>query len=563
MIPKSGGRCFQGKSEFPSATKNCRTRDFYQYIPGGGGFKKMGYIRGRISERDAGFSTARSRKFVAANFAAFGLLFVFGAVYLAGCGNGGSNIPKSKSYTPHDTINLKGETAQESYLKISSTVEGEAAVSVTNGGRLILKDATIWKIGDEASGSPTYGIAGMGGDQPPETGNPPPPPDAGAPPPPSEGRALQDPPPPPREDMPAGDQIPEGEDAEKTSPGPGATHAGVFAGSGGGISLENVSVETAIGEGSGLYASGKGSAITLVNGTITTDGSTAHGVFVTHEGTVEVENVTIITKGEHSSALATFRGGGTVTAVGGTYTAFGKYSAGIYSAGHIMVEDVVCKSVSDHAAVVEGGSRITLKDSVLWSREKGGVMMYQSFSGDAPEGPSCFEMTGGGISADDGPIFYVTNTTGSILLNQVDLHNPSGILMKVLMGAWDVDIAWSKPVQGGTVTLVAENQVLTGDIVVDEFSTLDATLKNGSMFTGGINSDDHGQDVRLILDDSSTWQVTSDSYLSGLTFTGGIPAAGITNIVGNGYTVFYGKDASPALGGETYDLPNGGKLMPK
>jgi hypothetical protein len=355
----------------------------------------------------------------------------------------------------------------------------------------------------------------------------------------------------------------DGSNAEDANPGPGATHAGVFAGSGGKISLENVSVETAIGEGNGLYASGEGSTVNLVNGTITTDGSTAHGVFVTYGGTVGVENVTIITKGEHSSALATFRGGGTVTAVGGTYTAFGKYSAGIYSAGHILVEDVVCKSIMDHAAVVEGSSRIILKDSVLWSREKGGVMMYQSFSGDAPEGPSSFEMTGGTISADGGPIFYVTNTAGSIFLNQVDLYGPSGILMKVLMGAWDVDIEWSKPVQGGTVTFVAENQVLPGDIVVDEFSTLDATLKNGTTLTGAINVDDHGQDVRLAIDASSAWHVTADSHLTGLTFSDGITDTGITNIIGNGHTVFYGKEASPALGGKTFDLPEGGKLMPR
>jgi hypothetical protein len=346
-------------------------------------------------------------------------------------------------------------------------------------------------------------------------------------------------------------------------PGPGATHAGVFAGSGGTVSLENVSVETTIGEGSGLYASGEDSAITLVNGTITTDGSTAHGVFAAHKGAVAVENVTIITKGEHSSALATYQGHGIVTAVGGTYTAFGKYSAGIYSASDISVADVVCKSILDNAAVVEGGSRITLKDSVLWALEKGGVMIYQSFSGDAPEGASKFDMTGGSISADDGPIFYITNTSGSIILKQVDLYGPSGVLLKALKGEWEADLAWAKPIQGGSVALVAEGQTLPGDIVVDEFSTVNATLKNGTTLTGAINADGHGKDVHLILDASSTWRVTSDSHLTGLTFSDGIPDTGITNIVGNGHTVFYDEVASPTLGGKTYDLPKGGKLMPR
>jgi len=507
--------------------------------------------------RGAQIVSARDRNYGAVYSALFGLLLSLGII-LAGCGNGSSEPSESNNYAPQDAVKLDGGTENKSYLKISSTVEGEAAVSVTNGGRLTIHDATIWKIGDEASGSPTDGMAGVRGDGPPNAGGPEPPP---TPPPVPGGGNIPDTGSP--EGGPAGGPKPEGGEPGHTYPGPGATHAGVYAGSGGTVSLENVSIETAIGEGSGLYASGEGSVITLVNGTITTDGSTAHGVFATHKGTVAVENVTIITRGEHSSALATYQGNGIVTAVGGTYTAFGKYSAGIYSASDISVTDVVCKAISDNAAVVEGGSRITLKDSILWAREKGGVMIYQSFSGDALDGPSSFEMTGGSISADDGPIFYVTNTTGSIFLKQVNLYGPSGVLLEALMGAWGVDIAWARPVQGGTVTLVAENQTLPGDIIVDEFSTVVATLKNGSTLTGAVNADNRGRDVRLTLDAASTWYVRADSHLTGLTFSDGISDAGITNIIGNGHSVFYGTDGSPALGGRTYDLPGGGKLMPK
>lgn len=495
----------------------------------------------------------------------FGLLLSLCSIFPAGCGNGNSES-ESKKYTSRDAIKIVGETASESYVKISSSVEGEAAVSVIDGGHLTLHDATIWKIGDDSSGSPTFGMAGIRGDRPPEAGGPGPLPESGgressaAPPAPGDGNV-------PDGGMPGGVlagglRPPAGLPAD-LNPGPAASHAGVYAGSGASVSLENVSVETTVGEGSGLYASGEGSSINLVNGTITTDGSTSHGVLVTHQGTVSVENVTIITKGEHSSALATFRGNGTVTAVGGTYTAFGKYSAGIYSAGDVSVTGVVCKSISDNAAVLDGGSRITLKDSVLWAKENRGVMIYQTFSSDVPVGPSKFEMAGGSISADDGPIFYVTNTTGSIFLKQVDLYGSSGILLKVLKGEWDTDIAWAKPTQGGTITLVAENQNLPGDIIVDEFSRLDTTLKNGTTLTGAVNADNSGKDVRLTLDATSTWDVTADSYLTMLTFYDGISDAGITNIFGNGHTVYYDKEASPALSGKIYELPGGGKLMPK
>ena len=347
---------------------------------------------------------------------------------------------------------------------------------------------------------------------------------------------------------------------EDENPGPGASRSGVFAGSGGAISLFNVSIETATGEGKGIYASGEGSSVSLVNGTITTDGSTAHGILVTHKGLVSVENVTIITKGEHSSAIATYRGNGTVTAVGGTFTAFGKYSAGIYSAGDISASDVICKSVLDNAAVVEGGSRIVLNDSVLWSLQKGAVMIYQSFSSDAPVGPSEFEMTGGSISAEDGPIFYVTNTTGKIYLKRVGLFGTSGVLLSALKGDWGVDLSWAKPTQGGKVTMVADEQQLAGDLVADEFSTIDITLENESSLEGAINADNAGQSVSLALDASSTWQVTGDSHLTGLRLLNG---AGTANIIGNGYTVYYARSGAEALEGRTFDLPQGGTLKPE
>lgn len=470
---------------------------------------------------------------------------------MTGCGGSDPETTEQKKYIPHDAYRLVGGTVKESYLEISSAIDGEAAVSVSSGGHLTLSDATIWKIGGEESGSPVSGMAGMRDEQTRNAGNPEPPPEV---------LGIDPPPPPP---MPGERSDSDDNGPMAQNPGPGATHAAVFAGSNGTISLSNVSIETTIGEGNGLYASGDGSSITLVNGTITTDGDTAHGVLVTHQGMVAVENVTIITRGEHSSALATVMGDGTVTAVGGTYTAFGKYSAGIYSAGDISVTGVVCKSISDNAAVVEGGSRITLKDSILWARDKGGVMMYQSNSGAASTGPSSFEMTGGSISADDGPIFYVTNTTGSILIEQVDLYGPAGILMEVLKGAWGSDADEAKPEKGGTATLIAMRQILPGNIVVDEFSTAIVTLKKGTILKGAINADNRGKDVHLVIDGSSTWHLTSDSYLDSLTFSDGISDNGITNIIGNGHTVFYDRDTSPSLEGKVYDLPEGGKLIPE
>jgi hypothetical protein len=68
--------------------------------------------------------------------------------------------------------------------------------------------------------------------------------------------------------------------------------------------------------------------------------------------------------------------------------------------------------------------------------------------------------------------------------------------------------------------------------------------------------------VNLTLDSSSTWTVTADSYLTCLTDPDGISGTTVTNITGNGHTIYYNVSACTALSGQTYMLNGGGYLRP-
>jgi len=338
--------------------------------------------------------------------------------------------------------------------------------------------------------------------------------------------------------------------------------SGVFAGSKGVTILSNITIDTNLEEGKGLCAVGKDSSITLAKGTITTAGRSSHGVFVTEGGAASLKDVSITTKGEHASTLATDTGGGTITVEGGTYTALGKYSSGIYSTGDIGVSDATIKSEVDNAAVMEWGSKITLNNASLWAGKKGAVMIYQSFSTSG--GMSEYEMAGGSVTAAEGPIFYVTNTNATINLKGVKLSGSSGTVLKVLKGDWGSDIAWAKPTRGGVVDFIADGQTLLGDIVMDENSSVTTTLKNKSNLKGAINAENKGKEMNLMLDASSTWDVTADSYLNAIILSYDVSGDSISNIIGNGHTVYYDKSkSSSALGGKTYNLAKGGKLQPK
>jgi hypothetical protein len=67
-----------------------------------------------------------------------------------------------------------------------------------------------------------------------------------------------------------------------------------------------------------------------------------------------------------------------------------------------------------------------------------------------------------------------------------------------------------------------------------------------------------------MLDLGSTWKLTADSYVTGLSLAAGISGSAITNIIGNGHTVYYDPSSAlnSALAGKTYSLRGGGYLKP-
>jgi hypothetical protein len=338
-------------------------------------------------------------------------------------------------------------------------------------------------------------------------------------------------------------------------------NAGVLVDSGSSMDISASTVDTTGDGANGVFASGSGSAITLSNITIDCTGQYAHAVMATLGGSLALTNVDMTTAGASSGAIATDRGSGIITVEGGNVLTTGSNSPGIYSTGVITVKDAVISSSGSEAAVIEGANSIVLTDTQLSStlENKWGVMIYQSMSGDAEGSEGVFTMTGGSLSytAANGPLFYVTNSTGVITLKSVDVSLNSGMLVRAAAGNWG-----STGANGGTVILTADGQTLAGDMTADEISAIDITLQNGSSLTGAINSENTAKEVSLTLDASSTWSVTTDSHLTSLSDMAGISGEEVTNIIGNGFTIYYDQSVNGSLGGQTYTLSNGGYLKP-
>jgi hypothetical protein len=147
-----------------------------------------------------------------------------------------------------------------------------------------------------------------------------------------------------------------------------------------------------------------------------------------------------------------------------------------------------------------------------------------------------------------------------ISLSSVEVSVESGILVD----AHATDRWGNSGSNGGNVVLTADGQTLSGDMIADSISSLTVSLENGSALTGAINADNTASEANVTLDDSSTWIVTADSYLATFSESSGISGSSISNVTGDGHTVYYDAslDANAALGGQTYTLVNGGMLTP-
>jgi len=204
--------------------------------------------------------------------------------------------------------------------------------------------------------------------------------------------------------------------------------------------------------------------------------------------------------------------------------------------------------------VIEGSNSILLRNCDMSGALKCGVMIYQSFSGDAEGQHGSFTMDGGSLSGAQGPVFFVSNTRGIIDLKGAKISAASGVLVNAAASRWGRSGS-----NGGHVELTGENQKLAGDIMVDKLSSAMVMLRNHSALSGAV------QNAALELDATSEWKVTADSVLTSLTDKDCLSGDTITNIHGNGHDVRYKADlaSNQWLGRKTWKLAEGGTLLPE
>ena len=322
-------------------------------------------------------------------------------------------------------------------------------------------------------------------------------------------------------------------------------NAGLLAADGADVTVVGGSFTTDGAGANAVFSYGSGTSLTIRDAVIRTASRNSGGIQTAGGAATTAENLDVETEGASAAAIRSDRGGGTVRVTGGTFTTRGTGSPAIYSTADISVSDAVLTAESSEAVVVEGKNSVTLENCAVTGSMTGtygadsgenlhGVMIYQSMSGDAGVGKGSFSMRGGSLTTRSGDLFYVTNTKAEIDLTGVDLHPANGVLLRV--SGNDGRRGWGTAgSNGGSVTMTAKDQVLTGEILVDEISSLDLTLSGDTVWTGTVNPSGEGGQVRLTLEAGASWSLTGDAELSA--FSGDLSA-----VETNGFTLRIGGE---------------------
>ncbi|WP_185753710.1 hypothetical protein [Selenomonas sp. AB3002] len=318
--------------------------------------------------------------------------------------------------------------------------------------------------------------------------------------------------------------------------------------------LSNVTLESDADGANAVFSTGEKSVVTAEHIKIHTKNNSSRGLDATYGGTIKASDVDITTEGAHCGALATDRGEGNVLVEGVSLTTHGEGSPCIYSTGNIQLTNGKGEATGSEIAVVEGKNSITLKNADLTGHVKHGVMLYQSFSGDAGVGVAKFTAVDSKLTnMSAGPMFYITNTTATASLKNTQLVQAGGskTLVQVTSDRWG-----TTDKNGGDFTLDAEDQLLEGDVLANRISQVTLNLGEGAVLKGAVNPDNQAEKMTVNLAQGAKWELTGDAYVTSLTDED----INFSNIESHGHNIYYDKSEN-SPGGKTIKLPGGGKLM--
>lgn len=254
---------------------------------------------------------------------------------------------------------------------------------------------------------------------------------------------------------------------------------------------------------------------------------------------------------------------------GDTYESAGVGSPAVYCTADIAINDAQLTATGSEAICMEGLNTIHLfdcditgsMDDLSQNDTTWNVIVYQSMSGDSEVGESTMQIVDGSLTAQNGGMFYTTNTQCNILLSDVDITYADDSEFFLQCTGNTSQRGWGTAgANGSDCTFTADQQAMEGKIIWDSIRDLDFYMTNGPTLTGSFADDEtwagNGGDgyCNVYLSEGSTWTVTDDSTVTNLCNAGTIQdAEGKTvSIIGTDGTVYVSGDSQYTITVSSY-----------
>ena len=395
-----------------------------------------------------------------------------------------------------------------------------------------------------------------------------------------------------------------------------------YAGSGGQMILTNTTLTTGVSgdptqgvSSYGIRIDGGGARVTATNVDIVTNGNDARGINQAQLSDLDLRGVRVTTHGANATGLSVYNGdsfpalGYEVHTAGedvaivttgdgarglyvsgtppdqdpavdflgyvdlslsnSTIATSGDFSTGVYVQGQYVTAtltnvDITTTGDGSHGAHVQVGGTLNLIDSKIATAGSGANAIFTTLGTAA--NPNQISVTRGSLSSARADLIQATNARSNITLNALTASSSPGNLLLNINSSSTVNVVANGSnltgdtlIQGGsTANITANNSVWIGDIVTDDTSSALVTLVASSVLTGMIDP------VALVVDGTSTWNVTADSILTSLDISPGgkvlfmPPAPGFKSITITGNRTgsgFFGMNTNlAALRGDHIDV---------
>ncbi|MGN1371043.1 MAG: hypothetical protein ACI4XM_02015 [Candidatus Coprovivens sp.] len=337
------------------------------------------------------------------------------------------------------------------------------------------------------------------------------------------------------------------------------------------VELNNSYIATGVDYSAALFASGLNTQVTLNNTRLTTYGNNSPSISVS-TASIIASDIELSTSKDNSPAINILNNNSKIQIKDSLLNTYGQNSPIIYNKGQITADNITATTSNSNIINMNSTNNLTITNSELKTlRKKEEPSSSAIYLFTELNKYERVNYTNSFVSIEDStliidkespsykelPLFYITNIDVNINLSNTQIKYGSNILFQITGNNQYGEIGDN----GGNVIFTATDQTLKGNILLDEQSSI-AIYLNNSNYKGQINPDNNSKNVDIVLDKTTKWELTGDSYIRTLTLQNGQISRLKKQIKSNNHNIYYNAYQNDWLEGKTIKLDGGGRLIP-